>query len=291
MKKKLLSLALVAVMLTTLLAGTLASAADANILSNDKAKVDITNIANGYVKVAYTGGGTEKIKVTVTDANKVQYSYNLNNKGDYEIFPLSQGDGKYQVGVFKNTSGTKYSSAFSTSFDVKLKDQYAPFTAPNQYVNYSDSSKVVAKASELTKDAKNDLEKVSKIYDYLVKNFTYDKDKAAEVSKGTLTGYVPNVDDALAAKKGICFDYASTAAAMLRSQKIPCKLVIGYAGDVYHAWINIYTKETGWVDGVIQFDGKNWKLADPTFASTGGNSDSAKKYIGDGKNYTAKYTY
>lgn len=33
--------------------------------------------------------------------------------------------------------------------------------------------------------------------------------------------------------------------AMLRSQRIPTRLEVGYMGDVYHAWISIYTKETG----------------------------------------------
>lgn len=44
---------------------------------------------------------------------------------------------------------------------------------------------------------------------------------------------------------------------MLRSQRIPTRLEVGYMGDVYHAWISIYTKETGWVNGIIEFDGKN----------------------------------
>ena len=79
--------------------------------------------------------------------------------------------------------------------------------------------------------------------------------------------------------------------AMLRSQNIPTKLVTGYTGSAYHAWISTYTKETGWVEGVIFFDGVSWKLMDPTFASSSNSSDAIMKYIGDGKNYTVKYLY
>ena len=78
--------------------------------------------------------------------------------------------------------------------------------------------------------------------------------------------------------------------AMLRSQKIPCKLVIGYAGSAYHAWINVYTKKSGWIDGAIYFNGKKWKLMDPTFASTA-RSRGNKKFVGDGRNYQQKFAY
>ena len=95
----------------------------------------------------------------------------------------------------------------------------------------------------------------------------------------------------LAEKKGICFDYASLMAAMLRSQGVPVKLVVGYTGEIYHAWLNVWSEEDGWVDGLIYFDGKDWKLMDPTFASSGRQSSAIMKYIGNGANYKAKYLY
>ncbi|MBQ2868224.1 MAG: transglutaminase domain-containing protein, partial [Firmicutes bacterium] len=92
-------------------------------------------------------------------------------------------------------------------------------------------------------------------------------------------------------KKGICFDYAAMMTAMLRSQDVPCKLVVGYAGTAYHAWINVWTEESGWIDAVVFFDGKTWQRMDPTFASSAKQSEAIMKYIGDGSNYTAKYFY
>ena len=59
------------------------------------------------------------------------------------------------------------------------------------------------------------------------------------------TDYVD--EDLLAQKKGICFDYAALMTAMLRSQDIPTKLVVGYTGNLYHAWINVYLEGQGWV--------------------------------------------
>ena len=44
------------------------------------------------------------------------------------------------------------------------------------------------------------------------------------------------------------------------------------------------------VDNIIEFDGKNWSIMDPTLAANNSASD-VKKYVGNGKNYVTKYTY
>ncbi|MDR2358095.1 MAG: transglutaminase-like domain-containing protein [Oscillospiraceae bacterium] len=259
-----------------------------SVLGNDKASVDVTNISDGYVRVAHKAETKAKLKVIIITPKKTQYTYDLEPGKDGEVFPLTEGDGKYSVGIYTNTSGKQYATTFKTEIDVKLRDAYAPFLVPSQYVNYDAKSKTVAKAAELVKDKKTELDKVAAVYDYVTK-IKYDKEKAASVQ----SGYIPDVDKLISAspQKGICFDYAAVMTVMLRSQKIPCRLVVGYAGETYHAWIDVYTKETGWIMGYIQFDGKTWKLMDPTFDSTGGGSESVRKFIGDGKNYSVKYYY
>jgi hypothetical protein len=114
---------------------------------------------------------------------------------------------------------------------------------------------------------------------------------AEVVASGALTEYLPDVDAIMEKKRGICFDYAAVMASMLRCQGIPAKLVTGYAGDAFHAWLSVYSTETGWVDDVIYFDGENWQLMDPTFAAAGAGSKEIKEYIGDGSNYTPNYQY
>jgi hypothetical protein len=78
---------------------------------------------------------------------------------------------------------------------------------------------------------------------------------------------------------------------MLRSLGIPCKLVVGNAGTEYHAWISCYTEEQGWMDGVIYFDGYDWKLMDPTLASLGAAGDVVGQFTGEGGSYVARYLY
>ena len=250
-----------------------------------KAVIDYSNTKDGYVMVQFTGQTTKRLKVQVKGPSTT-YTYNV-TPGRWEVFPLSDGNGKYQVGMYENISGTKYATVTSVSFDVALTNEFAPFLLANQYVNYTESSKIVAKAGELVKEDEDLLKKVEVIYDFVVGTLTYDTQKATKVQ----SGYLPVLDTVLEQKKGICFDYAALMTGMLRSQGVPCKLVVGYAGTAYHAWINVWSEKTGWVDGAIFFDGTTWQRMDPTFASSGKKSESVMKYIGDGTNYTAKYLY
>jgi len=255
------------------------------VKKSSKAVIDYSNTGDGYVMVQYTAQTSKRLKVQVKGPTTT-YTYNL-TPGKWETFPLSDGNGSYQISLFENVSGTKYALVQSVSSTVALKDEFAPFLRPNQYVDYSAASTAVAKAEELTKDITDPMKKVAVVYDYVVGNLTYDKEKAATVQ----SGYLPVLDSVLAEKKGICFDYAALMTGMLRSQGVPCKLVVGYAGKAYHAWINVWSEESGWINGVIYFDGKTWQRMDPTFASSANQSKSIMAYIGDGKNYIAKYLY
>ena len=84
------------------------------------------------------------------------------------------------------------------------------------------------KGAELSAGATDQITVVTDIYNYVINNLTYDTAKAQSVQ----SGYLPNVDVVLAQKKGICFDYAALMTAMLRSQDIPTKLVVGYTGSL-----------------------------------------------------------
>jgi hypothetical protein len=257
------------------------------VAQNEKAVIDFSNMADGYVMAKYIPNTTKSIKVVVRGPSGAQYQYNLKPGGVFEVFPLSDGNGQYSVLVLEHAEGTKYATVLSKNITVKLVDEFAPFLRPNQYVNYSANSEAVKKAADLIKDAKTFTDKISAIYNFVIENLTYDKDKARTVQ----IGYLPDIDAVLKAGKGICFDYAAVMAAMLRSQNIPTKLVVGYTGEVLHAWLNVYSQDAGWINSVIQFDGKSWKLMDPTFASSGNQSAEVMRFIGDGKNYSVKFLY
>lgn len=252
---------------------------------NSKAVIDYSNIRDGYVMCWYSGQNDKRIKVQIKTATNT-YTYNLPHD-TWVTFPLSEGNTTYKVTIFENTTGTKYATCLSQSFEAKLGDEFAPFIRPNQYVNYEHAAATVTKAAELCANVREPLVKVEVIYDYVINTLTYDKQLAATVQ----SGYLPDLDAVLTSQKGICFDYAALMTGMLRSQGVPCKLVVGYAGTAYHAWISVYSESMGWIDGAIYFDGQAWQRMDPTFASTGNSSAAILKYIGDGSHYTAKYFY
>ena len=256
------------------------------VKEDDSYIIDFSSSDDGCVKVKYKESSKVKIKAQVKGPKGVVYTYDLKPK-KWERFPLTEANGTYNVSVYKNVSGKSYALVGSYDYKVKMDDTMAPFKSPNQYVDYTSSSKCVKKANSLCKKCKTEMDKVKKVYKFTLKHFKYDKKKAKNVS----SGYLPDLDKVYKAKKGICFDYASTMAAMLRSQGVPCKLVIGYAGDVYHAWINVYTKKDGWITGVIYFDGENWNMMDPTFADSNNSSKEIMEYISNPKNYTEKYIY
>lgn len=253
--------------------------------SGGGAEIDYSNISDGYVMVRHAAASSKRLRVQVVGPNTT-YTYDL-PAGSWSTYPLSDGNGGYKVMALQNTEGKKYAKLASVSFQVTLANEFAPFLRPNQYVDYASAPNAVAKAAELTAGSSDGLDKVGKVYDFVIGNLTYDEKKAATVK----SGYLPVLDTVLSVKTGICFDYAALMTGMLRSQGVPCKLVVGYAGTQYHAWVSVWTEKTGWVDNIIYFDGTSWQRMDPTFASSGNSSASIMQYIGDGKNYTVKYLY
>lgn len=252
---------------------------------NDKAVIDYSNITDGYVMVKYKTATDKKLKAQVKGPSTT-YTYTIQPE-EWETFPMSDGNGEYKITVFENVEGKQYATVVSVSTTVELKDEFAPFLRPNQYVDYGVAEETIKLGAKLTQGKETELDKVQSVYEYVVKNISYDTELAANVK----SGYLPVLDEVLKVKKGICFDYAALMTGMLRSQSVPCKLVVGYAGDVYHAWISVYTVKDGWIDNAIYFDGTTWKRMDPTFASSSNKSDAIMKYIGDGSNYTEKYIY
>lgn len=249
------------------------------------ARIDYSNIKDGYVMARYDSATSLRLKVQVKGPTTT-YTYNLTPE-KWTAFPLSDQNGEYRVTVCQNVGGTKYAVVLSAGFNAQMTDEFAPFLRSNQYVDILAAPNTAAKAQQLVAGKTDPLKKVEAVYDFVVSTLTYDRELASSVQ----SGYLPVLDQVLEKKKGICFDYAALMTGMLRSQGVPTKLVVGYAGQAYHAWISVYTEDTGWIDGVIYFDGASWHRMDPTYASSGGGSQDILDFIGDGTNYTAKYFY
>lgn len=252
---------------------------------NEYATVDYSNASDGYIMVDYLGSSS-KVKLQITGPNNVTYTYDIHN--GYAAFPLVAGDGDYDISVCENIEGTKYSLSYRTNLNLTGISEFGPFLHPNQYVFFKEDNKTITKGANLAAYCSTDLEVVTNVYNYITKNITYDYEKADTVK----SGYISDVDEILELGTGICLDYSAVMTSMLRSQGIPTRLEVGYVGKdmVYHAWISVYIEDVGWLNNIIQFNGYEWSLVDPTFgAST--NAKTLKEYIGDGTNYSVKYVY
>jgi transglutaminase-like putative cysteine protease len=254
----------------------------AKTLENDIASVDISDAASGVVQVSYKGS-CSNVKVRITMGDNV-YDYGLSGSA---VYPLQSGSGEYNVKVLENISGKTYAIALDESFSAEVSD-FSPYLLPSQYISFSQSDNCVKKAAELCAGCDSDAEKIAAIFKYVTDNISYDKQLAASVK----SGYIPDPDSTLAKGTGICFDYASLFAAMCRSQSIPTKLVMGYVqGNMYHAWNEVYTKETGWVTLDLFIEKNKWNLLDPTFYASADNKSDAAEYMSDKDGYSAVYYY
>ena len=252
------------------------------VVSADGPNIDLSHAAEGYV-VAHQSSAT-RLKFQVAKDEMV-YNYDLPNDGTPTVFPVNMGDGNYTMRIMKNTEGNNYVEVDRVEQGVKLSSEFAPFLIPNQFCDYNEQSACVAKARELTAGVDNQGEAVRAVCGYVIDNISYDTDKAKVLT--TATGYIPDPDRTLQEQTGVCFDYASLGAAMLRSLGFPTKIITGYVtpGDLYHAWIMVYV-DGSWQTGEFTVSPDTWSRVDLTFAASG-----STEFIGDGTNYTERYVY
>ena len=245
-------------------------------------RLDLSCTYEGYMAVSVYAQNRLKCQVL---KDETTYTYDIHSDGTPSILPLQSGSGIYQVRILENVQDTKYAMLYSCEIQVEVDDEFQPYLRPNDYASYREDSDCIRKAEELAAPCESALDVVTAIYDYITSNIVYDQEKAATVQ----SGYLPVPDETLATGKGICFDYASLAAAMLRSQGIPAKVIFGYVspGDLYHAWNMFYTEQTGWVTVDYHVSGNDWNRLDLTFAANGADST----FIGDGSNYSDLYYY
>jgi transglutaminase-like putative cysteine protease len=176
------------------------------------------------------------------------------------------GDGVYSIKLLRNKEGNTYVVSASTQIDVKLINETTVYLYPNQIVNYDKETQAIMKSFELTQEADSEIERVYEIYQYIINTIDYDYDKA-ELAQTKFI--LPIIDETYSIEKGICFDYASLMSAMLRVQHIPTRVVTGYVDLGYHAWVEVYIKDKGWINPSVYFESDIWKRVDPTFDSMG----------------------
>lgn len=213
--------------------------------------------------ITYEGKGI----VQVERANSKDNMKILISKGDSkknyvfgkitERIPLDLGKGTYEVKILDHVEGTRYKVVHKKSIHLNEDiDEKTIYTQSINKIDFEDDQYIKELSDQLYKDESGKPKllsterKVHILYDYLTK-VTYDYDKVPTLT----TNYMPDTKTLIKENKGICYDYASVFAGVLRLNNIPTKLVTGYAGtDTYHAWNEVLI-------------GDEWKLIDTTYDS------------------------
>ena len=260
------------------------SAPGTDTTENKHVSIDFSNVSQGYVSVRYKGDSTGGPVMKII-FGETEYTYTL---GGEDIFPLNCGDGKYTVKVYQRLRDGSYKSVMTKTLSVELENQLLPYLYPSQLVNYTASSITVQYSDDMYGGLKTDLEKLQAMYGFIIENIEYDYVKAANVEKG----YIPSVDSTYISISGICFDYSVMLAAMLRTQRIPAKLVMGYLNgtSVFHAWNEVYLRDSGWVTVNIFIDTNAFSMLDTTLAASQSDEDIARK-LNDPEVYLPAYKY
>ena len=183
--------------------------------------VDDSDMQNGRITVSNLRKSRKKKKIKVERLDQSVH-YDIDNAPI--VIPLQFGHGAYTVRLV--------------------------YLLPNVYVDYTDQSACVKKAAELCNGLWADTDKFNAIRGYINTHFKYNFLRAI---LATSKNSMPRIDETFARGCGICHDFAALAAAMLRSQGVPTKLVIGLADNNPHAWVKVYIRN-------------GWLLYDPTKA-------------------------
>lgn len=210
--------------------------------------------ANGMIRLE--GRTTESYLMALVSKGDSRKPYSLRLKdGNFvqDIF-LLDGKGEYEIRVM---SRLKQHSYLTTHLFLVVNEKTVNnFLVPADQIE-SDHPEIVQMARQIIQGKTSDREKIKAVYDWVRKNIVYDDEKARRITNNNWHSDYFGALHTLRKRTGVCQDYSSLAAALLRAVGIPSALISGLTDVGYHAWNRA-------------FDAQNnrWIVFDATFAST-----------------------
>lgn len=223
--------------------------------------IDYQHLSKGQLLIENTT--SEKALVSIT-YNDVSYVYNVQSQNVLEIIPLPMGAGIYEVIIGFPTDDHKIRVSYRNNIELPEINEYELFLKPNSLCYWDSTSDVVELVEEITKDSSTLYNQYRNIISWVQSNIEYDSSYA---DKTEVEIIYP--DEILNNGAGVCAEFASLTASMLRIAGIPTKIVWGYTNGDYHAWNMCYIND-------------EWIRVDTTYKN--GNADSS--VIQDNSTYT-----
>ena len=111
----------------------------ATIISAGALVVDASTAHLGRFKARSKQIGKQKLRVMKEGRD---FFYDIGMKDI--MIPLQMGDGNYDVILYRNLSGNRYTKIGAARFPVTLSNEFVPYLNWNQYVNYEYSKTLIA---------------------------------------------------------------------------------------------------------------------------------------------------
>ncbi len=237
--------------------------------------INTTNISNGVIEVSYesTVDTVYYLKVVKGDQS-IWYTL---VKGEIDQFSLTFGNGTYTLKILETTEAGKARTVKSIEVNVYISNETDVYLNSVQNVEWNNNMDSIDYSNSIIYETNETLLQKVKVYELIIFNYSYDHNKFDSVQASF---YLPVIDDTFHSQMGICYDYSSLLAGMLRSQGVPVKLVKGYANysDLYHAWNEVY------------INGK-WYIVDITYDAYYVKRGVKVTMFKNPNNYTKVYEY
>lgn len=237
--------------------------------------IDYSNTEDGYIMAKTLTSDHDRLKIRVSKDDE-EYTYDLATDDRYLSYPLNMGSGEYNIKVFEQVEGTSYALNNSIWFYTELEDELYPYLYPSIIVDYDLETSAVNKSFKLCEGKMTELERVHAVYNWIIRHIDYDYERLEVIQSKYV---LPDLERVVDKGKGTCFDYAGLMTCMLRVQQIPCKVITGYVEQGYHAWVEVYIHDIGWINPSIYFEDETWTRMDPTFDSMSGTYDGSYENV------------
>ena len=253
--KSVFIIALITVVLITLKL-TRAVGEETDILENDFLSINLSECrdgGDGYVLIK-TGPNGAKLKLFISLSEDTVIE-NQNQNGEWERHNLYFGKGLYTFVLYENIYDNKYKKMSDVQAYV-ASDCRKSWLEPNDHIVFSDTAKITSIANSICIDAKSQKIIFRQICSFIEKNFAFDYIgfyQTAQIDYEIL----PDIDNLLDKRMGLCKDLSSATVAMLRSQGVPAVMAYGFGDKIPHAWV------------IAKINGQ-YVSYDPTVALTGG---------------------
>jgi hypothetical protein len=245
-----------------------------DIVVQGDVELDLSLLDTGYIFIKYNGSHDRllfNLYQSEDEENLPIYVYP--EKKGWQGYALPFGSGEYTLCTFAadaeaTTVEAKDVEQFTFSADFSEEE---PYRYRNAYSYYEEESLAVICAAYVIDEEEriqerplSDAEKAETVVRFIYENVAWDYQLLGQIDSGEQGFYFPDADITLSTQKGLCSDWSSLAAVMLKSQGLPTRLHDGTilepqgTGEKiasYHTWLNVY------------YDGA-WHLYDPASSST-----------------------